>query len=255
MACRGDTGVRTFAITDGGSNACALGSDGCIYVTQLGGVWRGWRAEKMATPGIQRIDRSGRVERVVDLHVGPPMPTTGTTLDGLFDVSFADCRVPADALLGEEGRGFDYAMESLNDGRINVAAIAIAMGRYAVALAIEHVKTRIAFGQPIVSNQVVQHMLADASMELHAGWLMVLDAARGIDAGRDAASTAAMAKVYCTEAATRAIDVAEQLFGAAGYTRGMAAERLYRDVRVLRIYEGASEILCNQIARKLLASS
>jgi acyl-CoA dehydrogenase len=187
------------------------------------------------------------------MQVGPAMPTMGTTLDGLFEISFENCRLPADSLLGEEGKGFEYAMESLNEGRLNVGSIAVGMGRFALELAVEHVKTRIAFGQPLASNQVVQHMLANAAMELHAAWLMLVDAARRVDAGEDASQASAMVKIYCSETAGRAIDTAVQLFGAAGYSRGVPVERLYRDVRVLRIYEGASEILRNLVARKIIS--
>ncbi|CAN5733000.1 acyl-CoA dehydrogenase family protein [soil metagenome] len=187
------------------------------------------------------------------MTVGPAMPTMGTTHTGLFEVSFNDCAIPASALLGDEGAGFKYAMESLNEGRLNVGAIAIGMGQYALELALEHTKTRVAFGQPIASNQVVQHMLANAAMELHAGWLSVIDGAQRLDAGLDASASSAMVKVFCSEAASRAIDTGVQLFGASGYSRGFAVERLYRDVRVLRIYEGASEILRNAVAKKLLS--
>lgn len=194
------------------------------------------------------------VERgAAGMTIGPPMPTMGTTLTGLFEVQFDECRVPASSLLGEEGRGFEYAMESLNEGRLNVGAIALGMAGLAFDLAQQHTKTRVAFGQPIASNQVVQHMLVDASMELHAGRLMLLDAAQAIDAGAESGTEAAMAKIFCSEAAGRIIDTAVQLFGAAGYCRGSPIERLYRDVRVLRIYEGASEILRNTVARKILS--
>jgi acyl-CoA dehydrogenase len=187
------------------------------------------------------------------ITVGPPMPTMGTTLNGLFEVRFDDSFVAEGSRLGEEGKGFEHAMESLNEGRLNVGAIAVGMGRFALDLAIDHARTRIAFGQPIASNQAVQHMLANAAMELHAAWLMLLDAARAIDEGAEASASSAMVKVFCSEAAGRAVDMAVQLFGAAGYSRGVPVERLYRDVRVLRIYEGASEVLRNVVARKLLA--
>jgi acyl-CoA dehydrogenase len=188
------------------------------------------------------------------MTVGPPMPTMGTTLNGLFEVRFDDAFVAESNRLGEEGKGFEHAMESLNEGRLNVGAIAVGMGRFALELAIDHARTRIAFGQPIASNQAVQHMLANAAMELHAAWLMLLDAARAIDEGAEASASSAMVKVFCSEAAGRAVDMAVQLFGAAGYSRGVPVERLYRDVRVLRIYEGASEVLRNVVARKLLAA-
>jgi acyl-CoA dehydrogenase len=187
------------------------------------------------------------------MSIGPPMPTMGTTLNGLFEVFFEDCQLPADALLGEEGQGFSYAMESLNEGRLNVGAIAVGMGMFAIDLAVEHVKARIAFGKPIGSNQAVQHMLANAAMDLHAGWMMILDAARRIDEGHDPSAACAMVKVFCSESAGRAADTALQLFGASGYSRGFQVERIYRDIRVLRIYEGASEVLRNAVAKKLLS--
>jgi acyl-CoA dehydrogenase len=187
------------------------------------------------------------------MTIGPAMPTMGTTLHGLFEVSFQDCHLPKDSLLGEEGSGFDHAMASLNEGRLNVGATAIGMARFALELATDHVKTRVAFGEPLAAKQAVQHMLANAAIELHAGRLMLLDAARAVDAGVDASASSAMVKIYCSEAAGRIVDMAVQLFGAAGYSRGMPVERLYRDVRVLRIYEGASEILRNVVARKVLS--
>jgi acyl-CoA dehydrogenase len=188
------------------------------------------------------------------MKIGPPMPTMGTTLDGLFEVAFEDCLVPADALLGKEGSGLRYAMESLNEGRLNVGAISVGMGSFALELALEHARTRqVAGRQLLASQQAVQHMLANAAMELHAGWTMVLDAARRHDNGEDASALSAMVKVFCSEAAGRAADMAVQLLGASGYSRGFQVERIYRDVRVLRIYEGASEVLRNTIAKKLLA--
>jgi acyl-CoA dehydrogenase len=188
------------------------------------------------------------------LKVGPPMPTMGGTLKGLFEISFEDCHVSSDGLLGKEGLGFSYAMESLNDGRLNVGATAVGMGYFALELAKEHTKTRIAFGKPIAENQVVQHQLADAAIQLHAAKLMLYDAARRADAGEDIAIDSAMVKIFCSEVAGRVIDTAVQLFGAAGYSRGVIVERLYRDVRVLRIYEGASEVLRNFVARGILSS-
>jgi acyl-CoA dehydrogenase len=187
------------------------------------------------------------------MRIGPPMPTMGSTINGLFEVSFEDCRLPPQNLLGEEGLGFSYAMESLNDGRLNVGAMAIGMGRLALELAISHTKTRVAFGRPIAANQVVRHMLADAQIQLHAAWLMLLEAARRADVGENIAVESAMVKIFCSEVAGRVVDAAVQLFGAAGYSRGVPVERLYRDVRVLRIYEGASEVLRNFVAREILA--
>ncbi len=187
------------------------------------------------------------------MSVGPPTQTMGTTLDGLFEVTFNDCLVPEDALLGSEGNGFFHAMESLNEGRLNVGAMAIGMGKFALDLALEHVKTRKVGGLPLANNQAVQHMIANSASDLHAGWLMVLDAAQKLDDGKDASATSAMVKVFCTEASGRVADMAVQLFGASGYSRGFQVERIYRDIRVLRIYEGASEVLRNAIAKMIIS--
>lgn len=184
--------------------------------------------------------------------IGKAMPTMGTTLNGLFEVQFIDCDVPADSLLGEEGCGFQYAMGSLNEGRLNVGATAVGMGEYALELVVDHVKGRIAHGLPLAELQAVQHMLANAATDMHAARLMLLEAAWQFDQGRLDSVKSSMVKVFNTEAAGRAVDTAVQLFGAAGYSRGMAVERLYRDVRALRIYEGASEILRNVIGRSLV---
>ena len=96
-------------------------------------------------------------------------------------------------------------------------------------------------------------MIANAATELHAGWLMVVDAAQRLDDGQDASAISAMVKVFCTEAAGRVADMAVQLFGASGYSRGFQVERIYRDIRVLRIYEGASEVLRNVVAKKVIS--
>jgi acyl-CoA dehydrogenase len=187
------------------------------------------------------------------MQVGSPMPTMGTTLNGLFELSFDNCFVSAESLLGEEAMGFSYAMESLNEGRLNVGACAVGMGKLALEMAIEHTKTREAFGRTLADSQVVQHMLANVSMDLHASQLMLIDAARRLDNGEEASAVSAMVKIFCSEAAGRAVDTGVQLLGAAGYSRGVKMERLYRDVRVMRIYEGASEVLRNAVARKLLS--
>ena len=144
-------------------------------------------------------------------------------------------------------------MESLNEGRLNVGAMAIGMGKFALDLALEHVKTRKVGGLPLANNQAVQHMIANSASDLHAGWLMVLDAAQKLDDGKDASATSAMVKVFCTEASGRVADMAVQLFGASGYSRGFQVERIYRDIRVLRIYEGASEVLRNAIAKMIIS--
>lgn len=169
-------------------------------------------------------------------------------------IRFDDCRVPASSLLGEEGQGFRIAMTTLDTFRPTVGAAAAGLARRALDEAISHSKRRIQFGKPISEYQATQIKLADMATELHAARLLVYRAAWKKDAGVDRVTTeAAMAKLYATEAASRIIDAAVQIHGGTGVVRGSVVERLYREVRALRIYEGTSEIQKLIIAGQLLS--
>lgn len=176
----------------------------------------------------------------------------GTASPGVYELSFDDCQLPADALLGEEGQGFRYALEGLNEGRMNVGATAVGMGEYALELATEEAKVRPAFGGVISDFQAIRHYLATMATDMRAARLVLLDAAWRYDQGHKDRKLASMAKLFATEAGSRTVDTAVQIFGGSGYCRGFAVERLYRDIRITRIYEGSSEIQRNTIARELL---
>lgn len=176
----------------------------------------------------------------------------GTATPGVYELNFDNCQLPADALLGEEGRGFHYALEGLNEGRMNVGATAVGMGSFALELAIEESKQRPAFGGVISDFQAIRHYIANMATDIRAARLVVLDAAWRYDQGEKRRELASMAKLFATEAGWRTVDTAVQIFGGAGYCRGYAVERLYRDIRITRIYEGSSEIQRNTIARELL---
>lgn len=176
----------------------------------------------------------------------------GTATPGVYELNFDNCQLPADALLGEEGRGFHYALEGLNEGRMNVAATAVGMGSFALELAIEESKQRPAFGGVISDFQAIRHYIANMATDIRAARLVVLDSAWRYDQGDKRRDLASMAKLFATEAGWRTVDTAVQIFGGAGYCRGYAVERLYRDIRITRIYEGSSEIQRNTIARELL---
>ncbi len=180
------------------------------------------------------------------------IPTMGASLGGVCEVALDDCHLPHDSLVGEEGQGFRYAMESLNEGRLNVGATGIGMGDLALEESLRYAKQRIAFGKPIADFQAIQHMLADMAVDMHAARQMLLEAAWLVDQGRGSASRCSMVKLFCSEAAFRTADRAVQIHGGAGYCRGVVVERIFRDVRVLRIYEGTSEIQRNLIAKALL---
>ena len=181
------------------------------------------------------------------------MPTMGWMDDSLCEIAFTDCRIPVANLLGEEGRGLSYAMAGLNEGRLNVGCQALGPAQIALDETIEHAKTRVTFGQALGEHQAIQHMIADMAMDLHAARMVLFEAVWRAARGEDARMKASMVKVICTEAACRIADKALQIFGGSGYCRGTIVERVYRDLRVLRIYEGASEIHRNMIAKQLLS--
>jgi acyl-CoA dehydrogenase len=164
------------------------------------------------------------------------------------------CRVPACARLGEEGQGLKIAFATLDVFRPTVGAAACGMAARALGEALARVRSRVQFGRALAEHQGVQMTLAELATELDAARLLVYRAAGRIDAGERATREAAMAKLYATEAAQRIVDGALQLHGASGLVAGSPTERLYRDVRALRIYEGTSEIQRLVIARELLRS-
>ncbi len=165
---------------------------------------------------------------------------------------FEGVRVPADHVLGEVDRGMRIALATLDLFRASVGAFAVGMARAALAAALAHARSRRAFGRPIGEFQAVGHRLAEAATRVEAARLLVYRAAAAHDAGLPVTRASAMAKLYATEAAQFAVDVAIQVHGARGLVRGSLLERLYRDVRATRIYEGTSEIQREIIARDLL---
>ncbi|RIV80928.1 acyl-CoA dehydrogenase [Aurantiacibacter xanthus] len=174
------------------------------------------------------------------------------TSPAVYELTFDECQVGPDALIGEEGKGFHYALECLNEGRMNVGATAVGMGEYALELATEEAKVRPAFGSVIADFQAIRHYLAGMATDMRAARLILLDAAWRYDQGEKRRELASMAKLFATEAGSRTVDTALQIYGGAGYCKGYAIERLYRDIRITRIYEGSSEIQKNTIARELL---
>ncbi len=167
---------------------------------------------------------------------------------------FEDVFVPAEAVLGEVDRGMAVAMRTLDLFRPSVGAFAVGMAEAALAAAVAHAGEREAFGGKLKDLQAVSHRLAEVATRTQAARLLVHDAARSFDRGlRPITQVAAMAKLMATEVAQEAVDVAVQTLGARALVRGHLLEHLYRDVRAPRIYEGASEIQREIIARTLFA--
>jgi acyl-CoA dehydrogenase len=170
----------------------------------------------------------------------------------LAKLRFANCRVPAAQRLGPEGGGFKLALRTLDIFRTSVAAAALGFARRALDEALRYAQARRMFGQVLADFQLTQAALAEMATDLQAATLLTYHAAWRRDQGHNVTQEAAMAKLTATESAQRVIDRALQMFGGLGVERGHIIERLYRDVRVLRIYEGASEVQKLIIARALL---
>lgn len=179
----------------------------------------------------------------------PKMGVKGSITSQLF---FEDCRVPAEALLGEENAGFMQAMKTLDGGRISIAAMALGLGRAAFDAARAYAQEREAFGGPIADLQAVQFKLADVATQLEAARLLIYKAAVDKDRGGDYTRQAAMAKLFASEAAEKACFEAIQIHGGMGYSREMPVERYYRDNRLTQIGEGTSEVMRLIIARHIL---
>lgn len=169
------------------------------------------------------------------------------------EIVFEDCEVPsANIIGGEEGKGFVTAMKVVEKGRIGMAAVCVGTADHCMELSIAHSKQRVQFGKPICANQAIQWMLADMAISVYAGRQMVYHTAWCRDQKQRVIQQAAMCKVFCTEMANRVADSALQIYGGMGYMKESPIERVYRDIRLTRIYEGTSEIQRMVIARELL---
>jgi acyl-CoA dehydrogenase len=170
----------------------------------------------------------------------------------LARLAFEDCRIPASHCLAEGGAGFKLAMRTLDVFRTSVAAAALGFARRALAEGLQRATTRTLFGQRLSELQLTQAKLAEMALTVDSAALLTYRAAWRRDQGHTVTREAAMAKLAATEGAQRVIDAALQLWGGAGVQSGQVVERLYRDIRALRIYEGASEVQQLIIARELL---
>jgi acyl-CoA dehydrogenase len=186
------------------------------------------------------------------LSVGRPETKMGQQGAHVCDVVFDDVRVPAANRLGEEGEGFRIAMQVLDRGRLHIAAVCVGIAERLIADAVGYASERRQFGQSIADFQLVQAMIADSKTETLAARALVLEAARLKDDGASITLEAAAAKYFASETVGRVADRAVQIFGGAGYIADYGIERLYRDVRLFRIYEGTSQIQQLVIARETL---
>ncbi len=171
------------------------------------------------------------------------------TRSATCELLLEDCLVPRENVLGEVGKGYKVAIETLNEGRIGIGAQMIGLAKGALDHAVRYVKERKQFGKPIVEFQGVQFQLAQAVTELEAARLMVYNAARLKDAGQPFLKEAAMAKLFASEVAERTASQCVELLGGVGFTKEYPLEKLYRDAKIGKIYEGTSNMQLQTIAK------
>ncbi|HSF20355.1 MAG TPA: acyl-CoA dehydrogenase [Vicinamibacteria bacterium] len=193
------------------------------------------------------------VERDVDgFTVGKKEDKLGIRASSTNELLFNDCPVPRSNVLGEVGKGYKIAIETLNEGRIGIGGQMIGVASGALDYAMSYAKDRRAFGQPIADFQGVQFQIAEAATELEAARLLVYNAARLRDAGRPFLVEAAMAKLFSSEMAERVTSRAVELYGGYGYTKDFPVEKYWRDAKIGKIYEGTSNMQLQTIAKYLL---
>jgi acyl-CoA dehydrogenase len=186
------------------------------------------------------------------VSIGRPEKKMGQQGAHVCDVNFDEVPVPAANRLGEEGEGFRIAMRVLDRGRLHIAAVCVGIMERLIADSVAYATERKQFGKPIADFQLVQAMIADSKTEAMAARALVLEAAALKNAGEPITLEAAAAKYFASEAVGRVADRAVQIFGGAGYIADYGIERLYRDVRLFRIYEGTSQIQQLVIARETI---
>jgi alkylation response protein AidB-like acyl-CoA dehydrogenase len=247
------------------------GSDAAAITTRATRVGDGWTLN-----GVKQFITSGKsaqiaiVFAVTDPTAGKkgiscfcvPTGTKGYVVARIEDklgqcasdtaqILFEDCRIPADCLLGKEGDGYRIALSNLEAGRIGIAAQSVGMARAALEAAVRYAKERVTFGKPIIEHQAVSFRLADMATRIEAARQLVWHAACLRDADRPCLKEASMAKLFASEMAERVCSNAIQIHGGYGVVADFPVERIYRDVRVCQIYEGASDIQRLVIGRAL----
>jgi len=186
------------------------------------------------------------------LSIGKKEDKLGIRASSTCELVLEDCRVPRGNVLGDVGKGYKAAIETLNEGRIGIGAQMIGLAQGALDHATKYVKERTQFGRPIADFQGVQFQIARAATELEAARLLVYNAARLRDAGRPFLKEAAMCKLFSSEMAERTASLAVNLFGGYGFVKDYPVEKLYRDAKIGQIYEGTSNLQLQTIAKHIL---
>ncbi|HYT74357.1 MAG TPA: acyl-CoA dehydrogenase [Vicinamibacterales bacterium] len=184
--------------------------------------------------------------------VGKKEDKLGIRASSTCELILEDCRVPTANILGEVGKGYKAAIETLNEGRIGIGAQMIGLAAGALDHTIQYTKERKQFGKPIAEFQAVQHQIARAAVDVEAARLTVYNAARLRDAGRPFLTEAAICKIFSSEVAERVSSLAVNLFGGNGFVKEYPVEKLYRDAKIGQIYEGTSNLQLQTIAKQIM---
>jgi alkylation response protein AidB-like acyl-CoA dehydrogenase len=184
--------------------------------------------------------------------VGKKEDKLGIRASSTCELLLEDCRVPRANVLGEFGKGYKVAIETLNEGRIGIGAQMVGLAQGALDHTITYTRDRKQFGKAIAEFQAVQHQLARAATDIHAARLMVYEAARLRDAGRPFLTEAAMCKLFSSEVAERVTSLAVNLFGGYGFVKDYPVEKLFRDAKIGQIYEGTTNLQLQTIAKQVL---
>ena len=260
--------VGAYALSEAGagSDAFALTTrareDGDAYVLNGRKLWitNGNEADLFIVFATMNPDAGYRgitaflVERGFSgFTVGKKEDKLGIRASSTCELILEDCRVPRANVLGEPGKGYKVAIETLNEGRIGIGAQMIGLAKGALHHAITYTKERKQFGKPIAEFQAVQHQIARAAVDVEAATLSVYNAARLREAGRPFLTEAAICKILSSEVAERVASLAVNLFGGNGFVKEYPVEKLFRDAKIGQIYEGTSNLQLQTIAKQLLS--
>ena len=264
---RGEKGAAAFALTEphAGSDAAAIRTTATR--SNEGWVLNGSKQWITGASAAQIFTVFAKTPTEADagaatcfvVEAGTPGFTVGRLEDkmglcssGTAQLFFEDCAIPNDNVIGQPGQGYRVALGAIAPSRVSIAAQSIGIAERAFELGLTYASERQAFGQSVTGFQHSRFQLADSRTELDQAWLLMLRAARLLDQGIEIRGEASMAKLAASETCGRVVDRMLQLHGGNGYSREYEIERLYRDARVMRIYEGTSEIQREVIARDLL---
>ncbi|MDP6197736.1 MAG: acyl-CoA dehydrogenase family protein [Porticoccaceae bacterium] len=262
--------VAAFAITEPGSGSDSAAMRSMAVKTADGYILNGVKRYISNAPfadvilviartSTEDLPRNGHISAFLvptdtaGVSIGKPDKKMGQQGAQIADVILEDVHLPVSALLGDqEGNGFQVAMNSLNNGRLSVAAASLGTSKRALDSAIRYGMQRTAFGEQVTSFQLTQAKIADSQADIYAMECMLRDAASKLDQGLDIRLEAACVKMFASEACGRIVDRVVQIYGGAGYIQDYDAERFFRDARLYRIFEGTTEIMQLVIARTVL---